>query len=225
VSKALAVAPDNPDVRIEQARLLIRQGSNAEAIRLFDGLAGLDRQQTFDGAQILANAYMRLGRIDEARQAAKIVAAYAEEGAQAAFASRLARSIEDYAGQRVTFELRAGAFETKPGDSGADSADDQALRPPSVPNVAAGAVSSVTITGRLRNVDCQNGEFVLEVLSASRTVRLFIDDRNAITVLGKGGSQVDLKCGPKDAAVTVGYEPGTDARRGTVGYVRLLDYR
>jgi hypothetical protein len=223
VAKASAVAPENADVRIEHARLVLSSGQPADAIRLlYDALTDLDRQQAFDATQVMATAYMRINRLDDARQAAVLMAQFAEEGPQADFAKRLAKSIEDYAGQRAVFEQqRAQAL------ADADPASD-APRPPVVTRSVVSSASAeplVTVQGRIRNIDCRGGDVILEVFTGRDTVRLFVDNPNTIAVVGQPGFQVDLNCRPQDVAIKVSYKPGVDATRKTVGYVRVLDYR
>ena len=222
IPQALAIAPDDVDVRIEHARILLREGKGADAIRAFEGITGMDRQQSFEFGQILTNAYLLLDRPSEAREALKLVTAYAEEGPQAMFAAVLARQVEDYASQRAALEQRAQAAGTAQGSGAVGDGS----RPPAVTNSPPSAsLTIVTVTGRIRNIVCQNGETILEVLAIGRTLRLFIDNGNAIAVLGKPGNTVDLKCGPQDVPIKVGYTPRTDDVRKVVGYVRLLDYR
>ena len=228
IPKALEVAPDDADVRIEHARLLLREGKSADAVLAVKNIGDLDRRQSFEFGQILTNAYLQLNRPSEAREALKIVTAYAEEGPQAMFAAVLARQVEDYANQRAAFEQRAQAAGTAAVAARASQgpgAEGDGARPPVTNTPSSAPLTIVTVTGRIRNVVCQNGETTLEVLAIGRTLRLFIDDGNAIAVLGKPGNTVDLKCGSQDVPVRVGYTPRVDDARKVVGYVRLLDYR
>jgi hypothetical protein len=224
VAKAVAIAPDNPDVRIEHARQLLRDRKPAEAVIAFQRTPAFDRQQWFDAYQILANAYMQLNQIADGREAAKRMAQYAEEGPQADFARRMAKSIDDYEAQRAALDQRArtaaGASErTLP--PAADGA-----RPPVITRLAGASPQPlVVVAGRIRNIVCSKGDTIIEVFAGGQTVRLFIDDGKAIQVVGKSGPETDLACGRQDEKITVAYVPGVDSARNTVGYVRVLDYR
>jgi hypothetical protein len=224
VSKAVAIAPDDPDVRLENARVLVRQGKSADAVRSLQGMKDLDRQQIFDLYQVAANAYLQLDRLADARQAAALVAQSAEEGAQADFAKRLAKSIDDYAAQRSVFEQRAsGSAVRAPAQSGTGA---DGVRP----SLATAAVSPgetlVTVAGRIRNIACQNDATILEVVVGdSQTLRLLVDAGSPISVVAQPGFQFNPACGPLDRAVTVSYKPGVDAARKTAGSLRLLDFR
>ena len=41
---------------------------------------------------------------------------------------------------------------------------------------------------------------------------------------GHTGSTIDLSCRAYDTPIKVSYEPGVDAQRNTIGFVRVLDY-
>jgi len=225
VEKAVAVAPDDPDVRIEHARQLLNEGKGSQAVLAFRNIGDLDRQQWFESGQILANAYLRLNQIADARDAAKIVAQYAEEGPQTEFAKRLSKSIDDYEAQRAAFEQRAQAGSTAPATRPSAGADDPRRSAAVTTSMATLQEALLGVTGRLRNIVCQNGDTILEVAAGGQTLRLLIDNPTAITVLGQQGFQVDLKCGSQDVPIKVGFKAGEDSARKTVGYVRLLDYR
>lgn len=225
VEKALEIAPDNADVRLEHARQLLSDGEAAQAVLSFKNIKALDRQQWFEAGQILANAYMQLNQLTDARDAATIVADYAEEGSQAAFAKRLAASIEDYARQRAAFEQRARDAASAAGRPASPDAAN-AVRPPLMTSAASSASPSIVmVAGRIRNIACKNGDTTIELLAGGQTLRLFIDDGKAINVLGTPDGTVTLTCGPKDEKVTIGYKPGVDPAQKTDGYVRVLDYR
>lgn len=86
----------------------------------------------------------------------------------------------------------------------------------------------VTVEGRLRNLVCgvaDTDPLVVEFTSASGVLRLLIDDRDAITVVGVDGGMVDLQCGAQDVPLRIGYVPSVDTGTNTVGRVRLLDYQ
>jgi hypothetical protein len=214
VPKAVALAPDELDVRIENARMLMRNRKNEEALRVLPlrDIRTLERQQAFDVGQIAANAYMQLDMVDDARFAAAIVKTFAE-GPQVEFAARLSKSIEDYA-------ARKGASSGVAAGNSADSA-----RRPLPADVAQPQEELLTISGRIRNMVCQNGGDVLEVLADGQTVRLLIELGRQINIVSQQpGFRFNPACGPMDMAVTVTYKPGVDAARKTTGSLRRLDF-
>jgi hypothetical protein len=232
VTKAMAIAPGDPDVRIAHARQLLRDGKPADAVLALQGAQNFDRQQWFDVYQVAANAYRQLNQIADAREAAKRMAQYAEQGAQAEFAIRMMKSIDDYEAQRAAVEQRSRANAAAAADgrlvAGGAASPSASSRTTSAAPFGGGTL--VAVAGRIRNIACDKGETILEVLVGNQTLRLFIDDGKSVIVLGQPGAQaqagtVDLKCGAQDQKVTVGYAPGADAARKTVGFVRMLDYR
>jgi hypothetical protein len=160
------------------------------------------------------------------------MAQYAEQGAQAEFAIRMMKSIDDYEAQRAAVEQRSRANAAAAADgrlvAGGAASPSASSRTTSAAPFGGGTL--VAVAGRIRNIACDKGETILEVLVGNQTLRLFIDDGKSVIVLGQPGAQaqagtVDLKCGAQDQKVTVGYAPGADAARKTVGFVRMLDYR
>jgi hypothetical protein len=86
---------------------------------------------------------------------------------------------------------------------------------------------TVSVTGRIRNIVCSRGgaDLTLEVLAGGKTLRLFVDDKLKIIVYGKPKDTVNLNCGEQNVAITIAYKPAVDNKHGTIGYVRVLDYR
>ena len=81
----------------------------------------------------------------------------------------------------------------------------------------------LTAVGRLKNVICGTVT-ILEITAEGSTIRLAVDDPLKIRVLGTGQVQTELKCGPQDVPIRVGYEPMADRARNTIGNVRVLDF-
>src|SRR5262249_28343184 len=100
--QALALAPDDVDVRLACARLLLEDGKAERALLTLHRLGEISREQAFTTCQTAANAYLQLGRVDDARAAALKVSQYADSGGQAAFAKRLLSSIDEAASRRAT---------------------------------------------------------------------------------------------------------------------------
>jgi tetratricopeptide (TPR) repeat protein len=237
--KALALAPNDPDVRIEQAAVLMRERKSSQAVlTLRDVLKTLDNDQSFRAYQILANAYMQLNQIDDARMAATQVARVAENASEADFANRMLASINTFAEDKAAFDARSRAA-TAAADAGARIAGQpgEPALPPLVaaprvtgplvtPQMLPGGAQVVMVSGRLRNiVSCTDGAHaILEVLSNGQTLRLYIDDGLKVAVRGQSGGTIDLSCRAYDTPIKVGYEPVVDAQRNTIGYVRVLDY-
>ena len=81
------------------------------------------------------------------------------------------------------------------------------------------------VEGRVTNKFCDSKPEVLEVTTGKETLRLLIDNPLAVTVLGKSDATPDLKCGPQNVPIRVGFEATASAQRKTDGNLRRLDYR
>jgi hypothetical protein len=234
VPKALALAPDDVDIRIEEAALLTRQSSHRAALVTLTKLRGLTRAQGFRAYQLLANIYVQLEQFEEARAAAAKVAELARNGRERTFASQLNASVEKSAGQKAAFDARtrAASAAVEAGDRvSAPQAREAAMdarradAAPATPALVEPSEAMVTVTGRIRSItSCTGGHPVLEVLTNGRTVRLFVDDPVKVFVRGRATHTVDLSCGTQDTPVTVSYVPAVDKQRNTAGHLRILDY-
>ena len=107
VPRALALAPDDVDVRIEEAALLVRKGSHRDALAKVTALQGLTRSQDFRASQLLVHIHLQLDQIDAARRAAARVTELARNGREKTFASQMSASVERFAAQRMAIDEKA----------------------------------------------------------------------------------------------------------------------
>lgn len=245
--KALALAPDDVDVRIDYTRLLANDRKSAEAIAVLGGLRQIGREQAFHAFQIAAVAYMQVGQIDEGRNAVIRVEQYADGEAQVETAKRLRASIESYAEQRVAFESRrsasalsagAGVGVVTPEEAGRTpvttaagelgSSADALRRRLAVPatGITAGMATEM-MTGRIIEIVCLPGNtaLVLNVVNPeNEVVKMLIDDPARVMVFGQSSEVVEMTCGKQNHRVSIGFAPLVNPRYGTEGYVRTLDY-
>jgi len=77
------------------------------------------------------------------------------------------------------------------------------------------------VLGRLRNMQCESAQPVLEVQTSAGMLRLIVDAPGRIVV--PGGGAAELSCGPQDRALRVGYARA-NSPSGTQGRVRMLDF-
>ena len=234
VPKALALAPDDIDMRVEEASLLIRKGRHRDAVATLAALDGLTRAQEFRASQLLVNIFMQANEIDAARKAAARVTELARNGREKSFASQLTASVERIAAQRTAFDEKtratAAAADVGARVSAASGRNDGRNDGPSdtassAPLTVGPSEQLVTVTGRIRSVTaCSGGRPIVEVLTDGHTLRLGVDDPLKITVRGRAGETVDLPCGQQDTPITIGYVVTVDQRSITAGSIRLLDY-
>jgi hypothetical protein len=237
LARALALEPEDLTIRLRYGSALLGAGRNAEALAALAQVRRVPQESAFQYFQLLANVYVRLNEIERAQAAAADAVKHAQPGAQADFAARLAKSINDYAESRAASEKVAAemaAARSAPRAEGARSAPaTSATNDASATTAAAVRLSPaipeervrIIVSGRIRNMVCGSGAPILEVATNDGTLRLLIDDGLKIQVVGLDSHTVDLQCGTQDVPIRVGYQPAIDSSRKTVGHVRLLDYR
>ena len=233
VPKALALAPQDVDIRIEEAALLMKKGSHRDALASLAKLPGLTRAQDFRASQLRANLHLQLDNVQEARAASARVTELARNQRERTFATDLRASVDRHAAQKAAFDARAravdAALEADARMSAAQAREAAATAgradaPPATPRVEPGE-EMVTVAGRIRSVTaCTGGRPVLEVLADGRTLKLFVDDPLKVFVRGRATQTVELTCGAQDTPITISYVAAVDKQRGTAGQIRVLDY-
>jgi tetratricopeptide (TPR) repeat protein len=231
VPKALALAPDDVDIGIESASLLVRQRKYADALALLTRMKDRSRPQNFRAYQLLANIHLQMNQPEEARRAAAKLVELADGRRESAFAAELQATVERYAAERAALDARvraaAAAAEVDARiaavQAGEAEAKAAAAPPPSTP-ILTPAETIVTASGRIRNVTSCTSRPVMEVVTNGRTVRLSLDDPRKVSVRGRSTSTLDLTCGLQDTPITIGYVAAVDKQRNTSGSVRVLDY-
>jgi hypothetical protein len=237
--KALELAPDDVDIRLDNARLLLNDRKAGQTVSALSRMDGLSREQAFKRFQLLANAYMLLNQTQEARSAAILAGRNADSGDRRDYAARLLTSIDDYAEQRAKYEERLKAAEAGAAGGAPSFASGAGLEAPPLPRVStevirppvlADSVPSqagvILMDGRLRNVIClpEGKGLVLELVTGANTLRLLIDQPDMVIVRGRPDGMVDLRCEAQDQPLTVGFVPGVNQTHQTEGRVRVLDY-
>jgi hypothetical protein len=252
--KALELAPDDIDIRLDNARLLLNERKGSQTVIALSKMDGLSREQAFKRYQLLANAYLMLNQPQEARGAATLAGRNADSDDRREYAARLLKSIDEYAAQRAQYEERVKAADAAnaaalanatnrvnavpdgAGASGTGAASDgppvprismEMIRPPVLAdNRPSDAAGVILIEGRLRNIIClpEGKGLVLEMVSGKTTLRLLIDRPEMVLVRGRSDGTVDLRCEAQDQPLTVGFVPGVNMTHQTEGQVRVLDY-
>jgi hypothetical protein len=223
LARGVALDPDNVDIRLAYVGTLVNQQRPEAA---FDALVPVTRvtpEQAFSFFELKALIAVQLDHLDEARIAATSARQYASAGVQADAADRLVRTIAEFATRRAEAER----LNDNPGATPAPGPA-AAPAPASVPerNLSLNGRLVSMAAGRFRNLDCSGEPRVMEVVADNgTTIRLLIDDPGAIRVEGANGPTTDLSCGSQDRSVQVGFLPGADAARRTVGLLRLIRFR
>jgi Flp pilus assembly protein TadD len=234
LTRAFEMSPDNLELRLQYASLRLSEKRPGEALAALSAVRNVPQELAFQLFQLQANVYASLDEFDEARRAAERAVQYAATEEEAAFAARLRKSLDDFVAARAAAAERANARAARQSDAD-DGAAPAAV--PAGPQLESPPVTlrlqslrddgRVTVDGRMRNLVCgaDTDPLVVEFASPSGVLRLLIDDRDAITVVGVDGGMVDLQCGAQDVPLRIGYVPSVDTGTNTVGRVRLLDYQ
>jgi len=238
LTTAMTLAPDDLDMRISYAAVLVQRDKALGALAALHGITRVPPDSAFMLFQVLAQAYAQIGNLDDASAAAGKMLSAARPGDEERFARRIMQQIDEFAARRAAIEqsvrdardaseaagrARANAASTSasPPTTGGQSTSGAA--PPQAG--ASRVVQMIVAQGRIRNVICGADRPVVEVAVASGILRLAIDDPTSIKIQGTGEVTADLSCGAQDRVVRIGYLPVTDAVRKTAGLVRLLDFR
>jgi len=222
----LTLDPADLPARLYLADVQIRQRKGAEALATLGPVKHIGPDDAFRLMELLANAHLLERHLSEAAVAARQAMDHARTAEEKQYGARLVQSIADYSARVAESEaLRKGA--------GAPASAPVGLsRSINGPTTSAQAghegtesigMPPLTAVGRLKNVLCA-GAPILEIAVEGSTLRVAVDDPLKIRVIGTGQVQAELKCGPQDVPIRVGYEPMADRARNTVGTVRLLDF-
>jgi hypothetical protein len=211
--KAVTLDPADLELRLYLAEAQVGLKQGADALATLAPVKRVGPDDTFLLLQLLANAHVLERHWPEASGAARQAMDHARTPEEKRYAANLVQSIADYAARVAESEaLRRGA--PAPATIPADA--------PRASTVPIG-MPPLTAVGRLKNMIC-GAPPILEISADGGTLRLVIDDPLLIRVTGTGQAQAELRCGPQDVPVRVGYEPAADRARNTIGNVRLIDF-
>jgi hypothetical protein len=204
LKKAIALAPDDLDLKLTYASVLMAVHEPADAIAVLQSFPRVAADRAYAYFNIAANAELMLGHLDDAKASAASAVTYARPGAEASGARQMADIIDQRLADRAYAKRMAEAA------SRAATVDAPPRR---------------DLTGRMTNMICGKDEPVVEVTTAgAHVVRLVIDDPLKVIVGGGSDAQIDLQCGPQNHPVHVTFEPAEDAARQTTGKLRGITF-
>jgi hypothetical protein len=224
LEKALALDPNDLDMRLAFASALLAKPDRDAALRVLEPVKVIAPEQAFMYFQLMANIAMQNNEIADARRAAARARQAAVGTSQTEYADRLLQSIDAYIASRAAADRAEREFvvaTNRPPASDAPS------------TTAAGTLETSTLTGevltvlsgRIKLFDCRGASPIVEVATDAGSLRLLVDDPLKIQVVGSEGPSVDITCGPQDKMARIGYAPGPNTATQTTGAVRLLDLR
>ena len=161
-----------------------------------------------------------LGNNDEAKRNAEQARKYAREPELIASAAQLSQYLERQAahasapapvvlsGETVSAPVLRHQEET-------GTAETPVLRP---------RPTYTTLKGNLIQLDCFEGMARMHIRAAGSEYRLLIRKPDQVSIRNADGATVNMACGPQNTAVSVEYSPAADAKYGTTGDVRVLEF-
>jgi hypothetical protein len=204
---ATDLAPDDLDLKLTYASVLVAVHKPADAIAVLKSFPRVAADRAYAYFNIAANAQLMLDDLDDAKASAARAVSYARPGAEASGAKQMADIIDQRLADRAYAKRMAEAA------SRAIAERDDA------------ASARHALSGHMTNMICGTSAPVVEVTTADKqVVRLVIDDPLQVIVGGEGDKQIDLQCGPQDHPVRVSYEAAEDAAAHTAGKLRGITF-
>ncbi|HKW97815.1 MAG TPA: tetratricopeptide repeat protein [Bryobacteraceae bacterium] len=242
LKKAVELDPDYQEAHHYLAFCLLQTQDYQGAVEHFTKVRTVKAADAFSYYSGLAYANYRLEKRDAAKKAADAARKYARSPEQIAQAEQMLRAIDQPAPQMVQ---RAMAQEQRPAaepsvrqePTGREEPEDEKpkrlVRRPEAESPPAVTASPMPVRralfkveGKLEQIDCLGKVARLRVIAGSKPVLLAITDPEAVSVKGTASGTLELTCGPqKNKLVAIEYESRPDARLGTAGVVRSIEFR
>ncbi len=216
--RALALSPDDQEIQLRLALALYDALDFGAAREWMLKLRHVPEERAPDFYRVLAYVNDRLGLDSDARYAAR----RAVEAARTPEESESARRLLDFI-SRPPPDVPQMVAEAPP--AAEPAAAPVGVRPPVPP--AKPATPLYAVHGELIRFDCLGNSARVVVRSRAEQLAFRVVYPDGLTIL-RGGSPVlrFMACGPqKPEPVTVRYEMRREAYLGTLGVVRVLEYR
>jgi tetratricopeptide (TPR) repeat protein len=213
LSKAVELDPEFRDARFHLAFVLMAQQDYQRALTQFARITRVEPKEAFHFFYSIAFANYRLGNKEEARGAARRAGEYAENPMNRTMVEELQAALTDRPPEAPTPETVA--VRTTPQTPGEEPVVVRVLKKP-----------RPSVSGTLVQLDCMDEVARLRLRTSTGEVKLLMEDPRAIDIRGAGAATVTFDCGPqKPRQVTIEYDTATDAKLGTTGVVRSIEFR
>jgi tetratricopeptide (TPR) repeat protein len=217
--KTVDLNPDLQDAQLMLGQELYRQHSYAQALVALRAIKNIDAERAAPLFLMMGYSAAELGNNDEAKRNAEQARRYAREPELIASAAQLSQYLERQAahvsappvvlsGETVSAPVLRHQEET-------GTAETPVLRP---------RPTDATLEGNLVQLDCLDGMARMHIRAAGSEVRLLIRKPDQVAIRNRDGATVNMACGPQNTAVSVEYSPTADAKHGTTGEVRVLEF-
>lgn len=231
LERALELNPLHINARLALAQLWVAEQDYDAALRHYDQIQSVTREQAVRLYHGIALAYAGKGDLAVASEGAQ----KAEQHAQTDEEKSRVADLTNYIGrlrereQRLR-EMTQRAYTAPPPTSApVAEAGRRPVERPAVETVvqpSRPAVETVRIEGTLQSLDCLGARARLNVYVDGTLRSLAIYDPTQVDLRGNGGRNVELSCGQqKLTPVAVEFEPRIDDELGTIGAVRVLEFQ
>lgn len=231
LKRAVELDPEYQDAHYYLAFWLMSDGRYQDAVDHFRRVKNIKIEQAFSYYHAIAYADYQLEKWDDAQKAAEGARKYARQPQDVSSAEEMLHALSQERERRAMIAQQMAAppaeqaMPHRPDDPAAvvekprqlvsrtDGPDASPARP--------------SVVGTLRGVDCLGKMVRIRITAAGqKQVALAITEPGSVTVKGAQGGTVDLACGPqKGKLVIVEYQSRQDARLGTIGDVRSIEFQ
>ena len=231
LKRAVELDPEYQNAHYYLAFCLMSDGKYQDAVDHFKRVKHIKIEQAFSYYHALAYSHYQLEKLDDAQKAAEAARKYARQVQDTASAEDMLRGLSQERERRAMMAQQTAALaaeQAMPHRAGEPAAEVEKPRQLiSRVDGAGTAPARPSVVGTLRQVDCLGKMVRLHITAAGqKRVALPITDPGSVTLKGAEGGTVDLACGPqKGKLVIVEYQNRQDARLGTIGDVRSMEFQ
>ncbi|HXI43835.1 MAG TPA: tetratricopeptide repeat protein [Bryobacteraceae bacterium] len=231
LKKAIELDPEYQDAHYYLAFSLMNDGKYQDALDHFKKVKHIKIEQAFAYYHGMAYCDYQQEKWDDAQKAGEAARKYARQPQDIASAEDMLRALTEERERRAMIEQQMAALAAEQAvPSRASEAKAAAERPKQLVSRVDGPGASPakpSVVGTLRQVDCLGQMLRLHITAAGqKKIALAITDPESVTIKGVEGGTVDLACGPqKGKLVIVEYQNRQDAKLGTVGDVRSIEFQ
>jgi tetratricopeptide (TPR) repeat protein len=208
--KAVELDPECTEARFRLAQVLIAEQDYRGALIEMSEFKQVEPDRAFQFFYGAAYANYMVGNRPAAVTAAKRALPYAATSQDKA-------AVEDLITKAQRPVGKGPAARGKPAPSEKPLAEEQ--KSATMPTLS-------RVEGVLVQLDCLKAGPRLRIRSGGRIVRLLIDNPQKIWIKGTGSTTFTFDCGPqKPRRVAIEYEPKVEVKLGTVGLIRVLEFK
>ncbi len=226
--RAVELKPDYAEARLFLGLLLTDQRSYAEAIEQFRQIKNVSADQAPRYFSALAYSYLKTGDLDQARKNAEAAKKWAKTPEETERADSILRAMEAPVPQAPPAKPRVQTADTAPPSLARRPAPPSEVHEtaaaPRNPFVQPGDQMS-HVEGIAQRLDCNGVAARFHILVGKAAMVFEIPNPDNVLIKHSGEMQHDFACGPQKAYhVAVDYAVKPDAKKGTAGIVRELDF-